>query len=100
MEMSGVYYILDGRWPIRCEDMLAWERWAATADFRVARDEVRGVLISTIFLGIDHGTGDKPMLFETMIFGGHQDEYVKRSSTWADAMAEHAVAVALVKEHG
>lgn len=60
--------------------------------------------ISTVFLALDHNYADKgpvPVLFETMIFNDVGCEayadYQTRYSTWDDAVAGHAVAVAKVK---
>ena len=57
--------------------------------------------VSTIFLGIDHAHGfnARPLLFETMIFGGGEDIdlYQVRCCTWDEAMEEHAKAIEIVK---
>jgi hypothetical protein len=57
------------------------------------------IVISTVFLGLDHGFGerDKPFVFETMIFGGENDQYQKRYVSYEDALKGHADAVKLVK---
>jgi hypothetical protein len=39
------------------------------------------------------GKGD-PLLFETMIFDGNNEDYQTRCSTWAEAEQMHEVAVA------
>lgn len=58
--------------------------------------------VSTIFLAIDHRRSDgPPILFETMIFGGPFDQYQERCSTWEEAEAMHARAIAKVRSfHG
>lgn len=51
--------------------------------------------ISTIFLALDHnyfGIGP-PILFETMIFGGPQDQYQERYTSWIEAEEGHKRAV-------
>lgn len=56
------------------------------------------VLVSTVFLGIDHGwRSPVPVLWETMIFG-HPDftDYQERYATREAAMEGHAKAVHLV----
>ena len=46
--------------------------------------------VSTVFLGIDHNFGEgKPLLFETMVFGGKLDEETERYSTWEEAVEGH-----------
>lgn len=60
----------------------------------VGQDRYCGrVLVSTVFLGSDHGWGepdDLPVLFETMIFGGTYDQEQYRYRTWDEAKAGHA----------
>lgn len=68
---------------------------------RVAWTDVAdGVSVSTVFLGLDHGfDSDKPVLFETMVFGGPLDQEQERFCTWAEAVDGHERVVGLVK-HG
>jgi hypothetical protein len=48
------------------------------------------VRISTVWLGLDHCFGEGPkLIFETMVFGGSQDGYVRRYSTWQVATEGH-----------
>lgn len=96
--MDG-YYILDGKTPVPTSDLHAWGRMFDDLEARrVARDEIGSVSVSTVFIGLNHRFGDgPPLLFETMIFGGEHDQYQDRCSTWAEAEAMHAKAVALVR---
>jgi hypothetical protein len=69
---------------------------------QVARDQVGGLLVSTIFLGVDHGIHRQtPALFETMVFGLKDDRgYTRRYATWDEAVKGHAEVLAEVrKEH-
>ncbi len=59
-------------------------------------------LVSTVFLGIDHAFGGRPVLFETMVFDcpavtAEIDDYQERSHTYAEAVVEHEKAVQLVE---
>lgn len=57
-------------------------------------------VVSTVFLGIDHGYLErKPLLFETMIFGGAHDQYQERCSTWEEAELMHVIAIYLVRKN-
>lgn len=78
------------------------DEWiVAFRDNRVARDEIDGHTISTMYLGLDHNWGDgPPLIFETMIFGGAFDEDQWRYSTEAEALEGHAAAVKMVRERG
>lgn len=91
-------WILDGHRPVRA-NLMTWAKWYENADLRrVAQDYIGDVHISTVFIGVDHSFGlGEPLLFETMIFGGAHDQYQERYSTWEQAEAGHAQAVALVR---
>jgi len=66
------------------------------ANIIVARDERDEIMVSTVWIGIDHGWGQgPPIIFETMIFGGKHDQYQERYATRDEALAGHARAVAL-----
>lgn len=59
----------------------------------------KGMCVSTVFLGFDHGVfqKDEPIVFETLVFGGQMDEFMRRCSTWEDALEMHRETVAMVK---
>lgn len=85
-------YTLDGHNPVPIEDTLEWARWFERSidERRVSYTTIGDVRISTTFLGVDHGTNDgAPILFETMIFGGPNDGFQRRYSTWDEAFMGH-----------
>jgi hypothetical protein len=95
-------YILDGQTPVSTEDPEKWGQWMQTANRKVASTEINGMLISTVFLGIDHAfnPGDPSLLFKTMIFADKETphrEFCRRYSTWAEAQAGHVQACEMVK---
>lgn len=59
------------------------------------------ILVSTIFLGLDHSFSDDgpPVLFESMIFGGPLSGEQRRYTSRADALAGHADLCAWVQRH-
>jgi hypothetical protein len=63
--------------------------WAT--DSRVARTEVGEYTVSTVWLyGIDHNfRSDRPVIFETMVFGPRWDNELDRYSTEEEAMRGH-----------
>jgi len=65
----------------------------------VARDEVGDVTISTVFLVLDHSLGheDKPVLWETMIFGGETSRDTWRYTSRDAAITGHESIVELVR---
>lgn len=62
--------------------------------------EQDGVRVSTVFLSINHAvsSSSEPVLFETMIFGGHHDNFQRRYCTYDQAVAGHQHAVNIVKK--
>lgn len=107
------YYTLDENGePVPCADGLAWDQWfqrtkatrervvAQDADEATASGREPEVLVSTVFLAIDHnfwGTG-LPVLWETMILGGPHDGYQRRYTSRAAALRGHQVACALMRD--
>lgn len=88
-----VYYTLRGR-DVVTTDLETWARGIEDAEARrVGYDEVDGAQVSTVFIGIDHGFGmfgGRPLVFETMVFGGPLDDACERYSTYDEAEAGHA----------
>lgn len=101
--MRGLY-ILDGKKPVNVTDLVEWSRWChANETLRqvdktvVCADPRNPVGVSTVFLTIDHRVCDgPPLLFETMVFGGDRNGYVRRCSTWEQAETQHAQVVAML----
>jgi hypothetical protein len=66
------------------------------------------VQVSTVWLALDHNwRGGRPLIFETMIFGGTHHLHCWRASTEQEALEAHAEAVTLLQlelgvmdEHG
>lgn len=97
------FYVLDGHEPVPVDDALDWGRWLEVADEArtVAVTRTPAGTVSTVFLGLNHRFGPgPPLLFETMIFGGKRDQAMWRYSTWAEAEAGHAAAVAALEDAG
>ena len=100
-------YILDGRKPIIEPDLMRWTEALENTDRQVKRTKTREYLddgklifvdVSTVFLGIDHSYGGgRPILFETMVFGGKLDQEMDRCSTWEEAEKMHDLMVEKVK---
>jgi hypothetical protein len=98
--MTTPYYILDadGRTPIAVDDVMIWSRWYHTANRVVAHTPISGGMVSTVFLGLDHGftISRPPLLWETMVFpnGSWLDEFCQRYASYDDAVEGHAAIVA------
>lgn len=81
--------------PIELEDL--W-RTGEQVGKSVAKTKVGDVEVSTVFLSIDHSFGGgRPLVFETMVFGGEHDQWQDRYSTWDEAVKGHENAVKMVK---
>lgn len=81
---------------------ISLERWAELtvdpANKVLARTEVGPFLVSTVWLGLDHGWGGgPPLIFETIVFGDSRDFDMDRYSTREQALAGHEAMVLLVR---
>lgn len=103
------YYILDEHGePKRVSDVREWAKMFEDRKGRIlARDELwGGVLVSTVFLGLDHNfsrfeeghENDLPVLWESMVFGmpPHRNDQ-RRYTSRADALKGHAEMLAGVQ---
>lgn len=104
--LGGVrqYILVDGA-PVREPDLLKWAEWYEKADNRIVKqtvlDDRPQVMISTVFLAIDHswGEGVAPTLWETMVFGlPGNEEYQWRYKSEAKAKEHHDVVVQAIKD--
>ena len=92
-----IYWYLDDELiPVPTNDARVWGDWSKR-DWnengrRVARTEVsKDCYVSTVFLGIDHQFGEgPPILYETLVFGGPEDQLMFRYSTREEAEEGHA----------
>lgn len=95
MEMADKY-ILDGHNAIPCDDLIKWAKWFEKADRIVVKTVISdNITVSTVFLGLNHNFGvkGKPLLFETLVFGGEYDGEMRRYSTWDKAEKGHKIMV-------
>ena len=109
------FYVLRGRRVVRVPTFKIWTRergqphplWQDTfenVEPWIRRDRDRDpnrdpklVLVSTIFLGVDHGFNrDAPLVFETMVFGGPLHHSQWRYSAYSEAEGGHKAAAKLV----
>jgi hypothetical protein len=99
----GLYKLIDKK-PVKIHNTLEWAKQMEISNRRISEDfietELGIVRISTVFLGIDHNHfGGVPILFETMIFGGLNDQYQKRYHTYEGAEANHKRIVEKIKNN-
>lgn len=93
---------------VPCQDTIKWAEWHEKSNRHIGQDDREGIRISTVFLGIDHGFGwldmtsqeladYKPVLWETMVFGGPLDQEQWRYDDLEKAKKGHELAVHLVE---
>lgn len=100
MNMNERYVLNAKGEPVEEPELMKWARWCEEgANRRLAQDKLAGgITVSTVFLGLDHSFGgSEPVLWETMIFGGPEDQYQERYSTREKALEGHAKAMELAK---
>jgi hypothetical protein len=91
-----MFYRLEEKKPVRCSTGQEWAEWyeaaAKSGERIVARDKLDGLLVSTVFTGIDPNAvdADSPQLFETMTFvDGKTTGIAIRSTSWEQAERGH-----------
>ncbi len=91
-------FILRGHVPVPCHDLLKWAKWFEKSNKCVATTKIKSYFVSTIFLGLNHNfDGDRPLLFETIVFNPNRDQEIQRYCTWDEAVAGHKAMVSLVR---
>jgi hypothetical protein len=76
-------------------DVSTWCQWFENLDNRrIDFTKVGDVQISTVCLGLNHGTFKEPLWFETMVFGGEHDGVTERYPTLETAQLGHKQMVA------
>ena len=101
---------------VETDDILEFGQFFEQTEKRiVAKTQISGLLVSTVFLGINHGFGwtVRPLWFETMIFGDDdrtippdaeqllsrwREAQEWRYATWDEALSGHASAVTMIRE--
>jgi hypothetical protein len=91
--------ILDAQHTVVRTKVKEWSAFFEKTKMRtVAYDEVDGVGVSTVFLGINYGAPpNKPLWFESLVTGGDLDGHMERYTTWSEAEDGHALIVGLLR---
>ena len=110
------WYVLDANHQVvPADDLITWAQFFEKDDARrVAKTQINGLSVSTVFLGLDHSWGgDKPLFFETMIFRDEDNappeiyferiqdwahDYQTRYTTWDEAVEGHETVVTIIGE--
>ena len=83
-------------------DFTTWGRLLGDIKYKIVKQDTlkNGKVVSTVWLGLDHGIGLKPEIFETMVFpskGNWGDELCERYATLKEAEAGHKKIINLTK---
>jgi hypothetical protein len=111
MTWIGTFILDENGNPIPCKDPVEWSRWFDRIDRRRVAEDHLGQLgrVSTVFLGLDHGFRMfgawnpmlyRPVLWETMIFGGPWHEYQLRYTSAEAARRAHKELVSILQAPG
>jgi hypothetical protein len=72
VERLFTFYMLDQNNNVVPATMMEYATWMQETDRTIAFKEEDGVIVSTVFLGVDmgimHGFDSDPVVFETMVF--------------------------------
>ncbi len=84
-------------------DTLQWARAFEKSSDRIVKQTIlskrkRRIMVSTVFLGMDHGWGSAKLWFETMVFGTSIDGAEERYTTWEQAEKGHAKMVGRARQ--
>lgn len=95
----SLFYFLNPDHSYRPCDVFEWGEQFEKMDRHIADEIVEGKHVSTVWLGNDHNFfGGPPLLLETMVFDIEgSDIYMRRYTTWEQAVEGHKKAVEWVK---
>lgn len=97
---SQLYVLDEKNNPIRSDSLHEWAMHMEKPH-RVGEDTVRGVRISTVFIGLAGNLLNLPRPFETLLFlDGDQLPETQRYGTWDAAKRGHAQWVERVRKQG
>lgn len=89
------HYILRGEEVVAIDCTVTWANEYGKLDRQINHDGINGLVISTVFLGLDEDN-----MFETMVFpiGSRQEVYSKRYATLQEARKGHCHTVSIAAE--
>jgi hypothetical protein len=94
------FYILNDRNEVIKAEYSAYADFMSSPRKIVAQDMIEHVQVSTVFLGTDHSyasNNPRPIVFETMIFGGRQSQKQWRYTLYTEALEMHQKLLLLVR---
>lgn len=95
--LVNFYFKLDGKNVVPATEEEFIEQFKNSERRIIKQDKVGPMLVSTVFLGLDHGFGGgRSLFFETMVFDGVGilDDFQTRYETYDEAEIGHAKTLA------
>jgi hypothetical protein len=100
----GQYVLDENGDAVPAKGLLSWAQWMEEYSRHLGDDQIGTARVSTIFLGLDmralRSLNDdplyKPLLWETMIFGGPYDQQCWRYTSKEEALEGHRRAVQML----
>lgn len=97
--MSRWYKLDENNKPVLTESIDEYLDWERNNSRTIARHIIGDVIVSTVFLGLDHSwDGEIPVLWETMVFNGRHDQWQDRYISYEDALEGHQQTIELITE--
>jgi len=93
-----MYYKLDDKYNVVPCSMEEWTVYFEGKHRLLKNTTIKDVVISTIFLGINTSGNKKPFLFESMVFGDSDGDYIEKYTSYDEAIAGHNALVSKMKE--
>lgn len=97
------YYILEDKKVVATDSLEEWSKWFEHSDRVINVTDVGLIgesIVSTVFLGLPAWPYNikRPMVFETMVFGGKHDGDRLLASTYEEAVRKHQKMIKIVRK--
>lgn len=90
-------FVLENKVPVPVATLVQWNTKLTGVSKVVKQTDMRFVFISTVFTGVNKARTGNPLVFETRVWGGYYDGYIRRYSTWNEAENGHSEICKMIK---
>ena len=92
--LEATCYILKGKEPVPCDDIVVWQKFMDDAPARtLGSDRVGKCEILTTFVGVNLGSEIMPKFFRTIVIGDNGDNDPWLTETWEQAEVKHRTVI-------
>lgn len=96
---APTHYLLIDRRPVQVHPDDWWDWFRKIENRRVGEDQVGPFRVSTVFIGLNAGIEDPPLLFETEAYDSDGASMLRcHCATWEEAEVQHTVVVEEVRK--